>query len=188
MVDFLQTSQGTERAIARGAGPGAWRKSGSAVGLFMVVVLAHWAEHVLQAAQAFILGWERANSRGALGHVWPWLVSSESLHYAYAVAMLAGLALLRDAFTGRARTWWLVALAIQVWHHLEHALLLAQAVLDDSFFGQTAPTSLVQLVIPRIELHLFYNAVVFTPMVVAVYLQFFDRPPRQPSALAPRLR
>jgi hypothetical protein len=30
------------------------------------------------------------------------------------------------------------------------------------------PTSLVQLVVPRIELHLFYNAVVFIPMVVAM--------------------
>jgi hypothetical protein len=31
------------------------------------------------------------------------------------------------------------------------------------------PTSIGQIWIPRIELHLFYNAIVFTPMVVAMY-------------------
>jgi hypothetical protein len=158
-------------AGATGARAGA-RDYRPAVAIFMLVVIAHWAEHLVQSAQVFLLGWERAEARGALGAAWPWLVSSEALHYGYAVAMLAGLVLLRPAFVGRARTWWIAALWLQIWHHFEHALLLAQVVLGQPFFGQAAPTSLVQLALPRVELHLFYNAVVFAPMVAAVYLQF----------------
>jgi hypothetical protein len=32
------------------------------------------------------------------------------------------------------------------------------------------PTSIIQLFVPRVELHLFYNTVVFIPMVVAMLL------------------
>jgi hypothetical protein len=31
----------------------------------------------------------------------------------------------------------------------------------------------VQLVIPRLELHLFYNTIVFVPMVVGMYYHLF---------------
>ncbi|MGZ4731999.1 MAG: hypothetical protein ACXVZH_07635 [Terriglobales bacterium] len=31
----------------------------------------------------------------------------------------------------------------------------------------------MQLVFPRVELHLFYNAVVFIPMVIAMYYHMF---------------
>jgi hypothetical protein len=143
---------------------------------FMVVVLAHWVEHIFQAAQIWLLGWPRPEARGALGELIPWLVSSEWLHYMYAVVMLVGIILLRPGFTGRARTWWTVALVIQVWHHVEHLLLLGQAVTHHPLFGAAKPTSIIQLLIPRVELHLFYNGIVFTPMVIAIVLQYFARP------------
>ena len=38
------------------------------------------------------------------------------------------------------------------------------------------PTSIAQLVFPRVELHLFYNAIVFVPMVVAMVLHMRPRP------------
>jgi hypothetical protein len=147
-----------------------------AVMLLMVVVLAHWAEHIFQAVQVFALGWPRPEARGALGTAWPWLVSSEWLHYMYAIAMLIGLLLLRGGFTGSARSWWDAALYLQIWHHIEHLLLLGQALAHQSLFGAAKPTSIAQLIIPRVELHLFYNAIVFTPMVIAVYLQFSPQP------------
>ncbi|MEJ3748493.1 hypothetical protein WEI85_35070 [Actinomycetes bacterium KLBMP 9797] len=135
----------------------------------MAVVLAHWAEHLAQAYQIWVLGWSRPEARGVLG-VWiPWLVASEWLHYGYALVMVIGLALLRPGFVGRARTWWTVALVIQFWHHIEHLLLLIQAQTHQMFFGGTAPTSVAQLVFPRVELHLLYNSIVFIPMVIAVY-------------------
>ncbi|WP_236567718.1 MULTISPECIES: hypothetical protein [unclassified Nocardiopsis] len=140
------------------------------VQLFMVVVIAHWAEHLAQAVQLYVLDWPLAEARGVLGIPFPWLVSSEWMHYGYALVMLVGLALLLPGFTGRARTWWKISLWIQVWHHLEHFLLLLQALSGVRVAGREDPTSLIQLLIPRVELHLLYNALVFAPMLVAMYL------------------
>ena len=146
----------------------------AAVNAFMVVVLAHWAEHLVQAYQVWVLDWPRPAARGALGQLVPWLSTSEWLHYWYALVMIIGLVLLRPGFVGRARVWWTVALVIQFWHHIEHLLLLIQAQTHVFFFGGTVPTSVAQTVVPRVELHLFYNSIVFIPMMIAVYL--YQRP------------
>lgn len=143
-----------------------WHKP--AMYAFLVVVLAHWAEHLTQAVQIYVLGWPRPQAGGVLGLWFPWLVTSEWLHYGYAIVMLAGFWFLRHGFTGRARTWWTLALGIQIWHHFEHLLLLVQAVTGTNLLGKPVPTSIAQLLFPRVELHLFYNAVVFLPMVVAM--------------------
>jgi hypothetical protein len=142
----------------------------AALWIFMAVVVAHWFEHLFQAFQIWALGWERPDAGGALGLLFPWLVKSEALHYFYAIVMLAGLLLLRPGFTGRARTWWDVALVIQFWHHIEHALLLGQVVVGANLFGAEVPTSILQLVVERAELHLVYNALVFVPMVIAMWI------------------
>lgn len=63
-----------------------------------------------------------------------------------------------------------------MWHHLEHLLLLIQAITGSYLLGRSVPTSIIQLIIPRVELHLFYNAVVFAPMVVAMILHLWPRP------------
>ena len=138
--------------------------------VFLVVVLAHWAEHVAQAYQIWVLGWPRPEARGVLGVPFPWLVTSEWLHYGYALVMLLALFLLLPGFAGRARVWWTVALVIQFWHHIEHLLLLIQAQTGHFLFGNSVPTSVLQLALPRVELHLFYNSVVFVPMVIAMVL------------------
>ena len=141
---------------------------------FTVIVLAHWGEHLLQAYQIYGLGWPVPEARGLLGYFYPWLIKSEVLHYGYAVVMLIGLWLLRPGFTGtKDRRWWTIALAIQFFHHFEHLLLQTQALLGYNFFGRPVPTSLVQLWVPRVELHLFYNAIVFIPMMVAMYYHMF---------------
>ena len=141
----------------------------AALNVFMVVVLAHWAEHVAQAYQIWVLHWPRPQARGVLGEPFPWLVTSEWLHYGYAIVMLVLLFALRPGFVGRARAWWTVALAIQFWHHIEHLLLLIQAQTHHNFWGKPVPTSVLQLFYPRVELHLFYNSIVFIPMLIAVY-------------------
>lgn len=143
---------------------------------FLFIVLAHWAEHIVQAIQIWGLGWPRPRARGVLGVPFPFLVTQEWLHYGYALVMLVGLIMLRPGFVGRSRTWWTAALVIQVWHHFEHLLLLVQALAHRNIAGKTVPTSILQLAFPRVELHLFYNAVVFLPMVVAMYLHM--RPSR----------
>jgi hypothetical protein len=152
-----------------------------ALRVFMVVVLAHWAEHLLQALQIYVLGWPVPEARGVVGYFYPWLIKSEALHYGYALVMLAGLWLLRPGFTGVGRRWWTIALGIQFFHHIEHALLQTQAILGHNFFGRPVPTSIVQLWVPRVELHLFYNTIVFIPMVIAMYYHMFPPPTEAPS-------
>lgn len=138
--------------------------------VFMVIVIAHWAEHVAQAIQIYVMNWPIPEANGVIGLAFPWMVTSEWLHYGYAFIMLVGLALLLPGFTGRSRTWWLVSFWLQMWHHFEHLLLLLQALSGIHLGGGDTPMSLIQLLIPRVELHLFYNAMVFVPMVVAMYL------------------
>lgn len=147
---------------------------------FMVIVLAHWAEHLVQAFQIYALGWPVPEARGVLGLWYPWLVKSEVLHYGYALVMLAGIWMLRPGFVGTSRVWWNAALAIQFWHHIEHAILQGQALLGQNLFNSPVPTSIAQLWIPRVELHLIYNSLVFVPMMVAMYYHMF--PPKGEEA------
>jgi hypothetical protein len=142
----------------------------AALTIYAIVVLGHWAEHVAQAIQVYALGWPRPAAGGVLGLWFPVLVTSEWLHYGYAIVMMVAFIVLRHGFTGRSRTWWNAAMWIQIWHHFEHLLLLVQALTGAYLMGGKAPTSIAQLAFPRIELHLFYNTIVFIPMVVAMVL------------------
>jgi hypothetical protein len=163
MKTFIETLNGSRHEIA--------------LRVFMAIVLAHWAEHLLQTTQIYVLGWPVPEARGLLGHFFPVLVSSELLHYGYALVMLIGLWMLRPGFVAaEERRWWTIALAIQFFHHIEHFLLQGQYLVGENLFGRPVPTSLVQLWVPRVELHLFYNTIVFIPMVVAMYLHMFPSP------------
>jgi hypothetical protein len=153
-----------------------------ALQVFMAIVLAHWGEHLVQAYQIYVMGWPRPKANGILGLWYPWLIKSETLHYGYAVVMLAGIWILRKGFTGRARTWWTIALVIQFWHHIEHFLLITQATMHHNFWGKPVPTSVLQLFFPRVELHLFYNTIVFIPMVIGMYYHMF--PPKGEEGLS----
>ena len=154
-----------------------------ALNLFMVVVLGHWAEHLAQAYQIYVLGWPRLRAGGVLGLFYPWLVSSEVLHYGYALVMLIGIWTLREGFTGTSRKWWTIALVIQFWHHIEHAVLQWQALTHHCWFGSPVPVSFLQLLFPkfRVEIHLFYNAIVFIPMMIGMYYHMFP-PQGEPVA------
>jgi hypothetical protein len=140
-----------------------------ALQVFMLIVLAHWGEHFAQAYQVFVLGWPRPKSNGILGLWYPWLIQSEVMHYGYALVMLICLWTLRKGFTGRSYTWWMIAFWIQFWHHIEHLLLIGQATLHHNLMGKPVPFSVLQFFFPRVELHLFYNSIVFIPMVIAMY-------------------
>jgi hypothetical protein len=150
-----------------------WHKR--ALQALMVVVLAHWAEHLAQAVQIYVLGWPRPQANGVLGLWFPWLVTSATLHYGYAFIMLVGIWTLRKGFTGLSRKWWTVALVIQFWHHIEHALLQGQVLFHHNLLGSPVPVSLLQMLFPksRVEIHLFYNSVVFIPMMIGMYYHMF---------------
>src|SRR5260221_6867152 len=114
----------TDSFLGRLNGP--WHKR--ALQAFMVVVLAHWAEHLVQAYQVYVLKWAPHQAGGVLGQAFPWLVHSEVLHYGYAPIMLARPLAVFSGFVGQARTWWLLALLIPVLHHIQHALLPGQVI------------------------------------------------------------
>ena len=156
----------------------------------MFIVLAHWAEHLSQAYQVYVLEWPRPQAGGFLGLFFPWLVSSELMHYGYAFVMVAGLWILRSGFTGTSRKWWTIALVIQFWHHVEHAVLQWQAITHDYWFNSPVPVSFLQTVLPqsRVEIHLFYNAVVFIPMIIGMYYHMFPPQGEQSAACSCSLR
>lgn len=158
--------------------------------VFMFIVLAHWAEHLTQAFQVYYLGWPRPQAGGFLGLFFPWLVSSEALHYGYAIVMLVGIWMLRRGFTGTSRKWWTGALLIQFWHHIEHLVLQWQALSHDNWFGSPVPVSFLQMAFPksRVEIHLLYNAVVFIPMVIGMYYHMFPPPQEAPARCACAVR
>jgi hypothetical protein len=150
---------------------------------FMVIVLFHWLEHLVQAYQLWVMHWSRSMSMGLLGMYYPWLMKTEVLHYGFALVMLVGLWVLRKGFTGRSHTWWMIAFWIQFWHHIEHGLLFYQALTHHFLFGGSVPTSIGQIWIPRIELHLIYNVLVFAPMVVGMYYHMYP-PANEVPAIA----
>lgn len=143
--------------------------------IFGTVVFVHWVEHIFQAVQIWALGWPRPDAGGALGLAQPGLVRSEVLHYAFALFMIAGFFMFLKGFTGRSRAWWVAALVLQFWHHIEHAFLLAQVQSGYLLLGRDVPTSFLQVWVPRVELHLVYNALVTVPMLVAIYLHLHPR-------------
>src|SRR3954470_168481 len=120
-----------------------WHKA--ALLTFLAIVLFHWAEHIVQAYQVFVLHWPRPMAMGILGMYYPWLMKTEVLHYGFAVVMLAGLWTLRKGFAGRSYTWWMIAFWIQFWHHIEHFLLFYQVITGVNFFGAPAPISTIQM-------------------------------------------
>ncbi|MEX2602223.1 MAG: hypothetical protein WD355_11270 [Balneolaceae bacterium] len=148
-----------------------WHERG--LQIFMVIVLAHWAEHLVQAYQIYVLGWPLPESLGVIGYWFPWMFQSEILHYGYALIMLIGIWIFRTGFTGTAYTWWMISFWIQFWHHIEHALLQGQAIIGQNLANSPVPVSIVQFVIPRVELHLIYNTIVFIPMIIGMYLHLF---------------
>lgn len=130
------------------------------------LVNTDWHRRALVAFLALVL---------AHGVVFPWLVRSEGPQYGFALAMLVALLLLRPGFQGHAYNWWTIALGVQAWHHYEHLLLLIQVHTGSYLLGLDVPTSVLQLVVPRPELDLFYNAAVFAPIVVAMVVHRWPR-------------
>src|SRR4051812_4858952 len=155
-----------------------WHKR--ALQTFLVIVLLHWAEHIVQAYQFFVMHWSRQMSMGIAGMYYPWLMKTEALHYGFALVMVIGLWILRKGFTGTSYKWWMASFWIQFFHHFEHLILFIQANTHHYWFGGTVPTSIGQIWIPRIELHLIYNTLVFIPMVVAMYYHAY--PPARDAA------
>ena len=133
----------------------------------IVISILHFIEHVAQIIEVYVLHIPREKALGILGLFYPWLMRSETLHYALALYMLVAIWIFRHRF--RNNGYWQAALITQTWHHWEHLLLVIQATTGYYLFGQRVPTSVGQLFFPKIELHFFYNLVVFSLMMLAIW-------------------
>ncbi len=144
-----------------------------AIQVFMLVVASHFLEHVCQIWQLYVISLPRPECLGLLGSFYPWLVTSEAFHYAHALFMLLGLAVFRISPLGG--FWWELALWLAFYHHLEHAILLSQALTGENFCSMRC--SLGSFLMPRIELHFVYNLMILIPMIVAFKRQKRDLNP-----------
>lgn len=138
--------------------------------VYMVVVAGHFAEHLIQLYQVYVLGWHPRLAGGVLGLWYPRLAQNEVLHIAYNSLQLTGLLLLCIGFQRFkwARRWWTVALVCQSWHFFEHVLLQLQYLSGHYLFGASHQKSLLEFVFPRVELHFTYNLLAFTATVIAI--------------------
>jgi len=55
--------------------------------------------------------------------------------------------------------------------------LQGQVIAGHTLFGASAPTSIIQLFVPRLELHLAYNTLVFVPMIIGMCYHLFPSAP-----------
>ncbi len=143
--------------------------------LYMAVVLIHMSEHMLQMYQFAVLGWPRPASGGLLGLWVPQLAMAELLHFTYNLFQWMGLLVLRGGFRGRARTFWMLAFAFQCWHLFEHTLMQLQWLTGLYLYNATKTMNVLEIWVPRIELHFTYNMLVVIPTVIAVVLYVRQR-------------
>lgn len=129
-----------------------------------MVIAFHFAEHLAQMFELYVLHLPRRSSLGLLGLWQPNLVHSEWLHYGHALYMLLGMYYFRPKTNSK--IWWKRAIALQQFHHFEHLLLLAQAMAG---VAMGARTSIGGLFFARIELHFFYNLMVLVPMILGLW-------------------
>lgn len=140
--------------------------------LYMFIVFGHFSEHALQLYQIYVLGWLPKESGGLLGLWYPALAEAEVLHFAYNGFQILGIIFLMYGFRGVARRWWMVALVAQSWHMFEHVLLQIQWLTGSYLFGASQQMGIGQLLLPRVELHFFYNMSVFIPTMIATMIYF----------------
>lgn len=152
-----------------------WHRT--AVFILLAIASAHLAEHLVQVGQVFLLDWARPDAGGLLGLVFRGAAENELLHLSYNTLQLTGLILLAPGFrvAPDAGRWWIAALVAQCWHWLEHAFLIVQLATGVFFYGALKQMSVMERLVPRIELHFAYNLLVYVPTAIAVLLYLSAR-------------
>jgi len=138
--------------------------------IFLVLLAAHWLEHLFQAYQVYVLYLHRECALGFLGMKYPWLIRTEALHFVFALLTVVGFFWVSDwgFWDGKSIRFWRYGYRWSIWHLFEHTLLFAQALTHHNLFGRPAPISILQLIFPRIELHLFYNSIITVYVLMAL--------------------
>lgn len=131
--------------------------------LFILIVAIHFIEHLAQIYQLYNLAWARADCLGLLGLINPNLIKREWLHYGFAFYMLVGLYYIK--INSKKSYWWNVAFNLQMFHYIEHLILISQALNGISMSNRI---SIGSFLMPRIELHFMYNLIVMIPILIAI--------------------
>lgn len=142
--------------------------------IFMALIALHWVEHLFQAYQVYVMHMNRACALGFLGMRYPWLIRTEILHFGFAMLTMLGMFYVGRKYfaSDDAVKAWAIGFIWSIWHMIEHTLLFFQSVSGHYLFGHSAPTSIIQLLIPRIELHLFYNSIITYYIVKALFHEY----------------
>ncbi len=84
--------------------------------VYIVLVVGHFSEHLVQMAQVFAFGWAKSDAGGLLGLIFSSAAENELLHLSYNSFQLTGLILLAYGFRHyrAAHTFWMVALVAQI--------------------------------------------------------------------------
>lgn len=145
--------------------------------IFGALMIAHWLEHLFQAYQVYVMHMDRACALGMLGMKYPWLIRTESLHFGFALFTFVGIIYAGwHYFESKFATkMWALGLVTAAWHLFEHVLLFSQAVSHSYLFGRSQPISIIQLIVPRIELHLFYNSIITFFILFALVEEYLYR-------------
>ena len=144
----------------------------------LLIVAGHFAEHLIQMYQLYVLHMHPKLAGGILGLYFPQLAQNEVLHIAYNSLQLMGLLVLLPGFLkqeSKAKLCWRVAIVAQSWHFFEHVLLQVQYLTGQYLFGALHQKSLLEFLFPRAELHFTYNLLAFTPTLIAVCLYFWHK-------------
>lgn len=131
--------------------------------IFISIVIIHFIEHLTQLYQLYILQWARPECLGLISLRYPWLMRSEWLHYSFALYMVIGLTYF--GYKANNKKWWRTSLVLQHYHYIEHLILLSQALIGIPMIERI---SLGSFIMPRLELHFFYNLMVLIPMLLGV--------------------
>jgi hypothetical protein len=132
---------------------------------FWWIINLHFAEHISQLIELYVLKMPRSECLGLLGLWQPSLMHSEWLHYGHALLMLVGL--YHFQAQARSKRWWKTTVLLQHYHHLEHLILLIQAIVGVNLLDSQSPISIGQFWFSRLELHFAYNLMVLIPMILA---------------------
>lgn len=130
------------------------------------ILYFHLFEHLTQIVQLYLLGWARMDSLGIIGLVFPILIRSEILHYLFSLFNVVFMLPL-----SKKNKYYYFATILALFHHVEHFGLLMQYLTKDYWFNEAKPMTWLEQFIPRIELHLMYNLIVLSPIILFHYKQ-----------------
>lgn len=136
----------------------------------VAVKIERWLEHIVQAYQVCVMGYERPHALVLLGRFCPRLVDTEWMRFGYSVLIWLGLVVLREGFSRSAQAWWDAAATAEIWHSFEPIMPFLRAQGGFALWGTNEPTSVAGLFCPRMESYSFYNFIIILLIIISMII------------------